>query len=132
MCNNNSIKKYGTQPIDMQWSVIRGDTSSLKIEFFNNDENTYWDTTGWTYISTSYDPQSDILDLITVTGYPGYAILTASEELTSYWGTKYGSVVAELPFDLQVVIPTDDASITWTPILGTIRVLGDVSPGSIL
>ena len=40
MCNNNSIKKYGTQPIDMQWSVIRGDTSSLKIEFFNNDENT--------------------------------------------------------------------------------------------
>ena len=132
MCNNNSIKKYGTQPIDMQWSVIRGDTSSLKIEFFNNDENTYWDTTGWTYISTSYDPQSDILDLITVTGYPGYVILTASEELTSYWGTKYGSVVAELPFDLQVVIPTDDASITWTPILGTIRVLGDVSPGSIL
>ena len=132
MCNNNSIKKYGTQPIDMQWNVIRGDTSSLKIEFFNNDENTYWDTTGWTYISTSYDPQSDILDLITVTGYPGYAILTASEELTSYWGTKYGSVVAELPFDLQVVIPIDDASITWTPILGTIRVLGDVSPGSIL
>ena len=132
MCNNNSIKKYGTQPIDMQWNVISGDTSSLKIEFFNNDENTYWDTTGWTYISTSYDPQSDILDLITVTGYPGYAILTASEELTSYWGTKYGSVVAELPFDLQVVIPIDDASITWTPILGTIRVLGDVSPGSIL
>lgn len=132
MCNNNSIKKYGTQPIDMQWSVIRGDTSSLKIEFFNNDENTYWDTTGWTYISTSYDPQSDILDLITVTGYPGYAILTASEELTSYWGTKYGSVVAELPFDLQVVIPTDGTPITWTPILGTIRVLGDVSPGSIL
>jgi len=132
MCNSNSIKKYGTQPIDMQWNVIRGDTSSLKIEFFNNDENTYWDTTGWTYISTSYDPQSDILDLITVTGYPGYAILTASEELTSYWGTKYASVVAELPFDLQVVIPTDDASITWTPILGTIRVLGDVSPGSIL
>lgn len=132
MCNNNSIKKYGTQPIDMQWSVIRGDTSSLKIEFFNNDENTYWDTTGWTYISTSYDPQSDILDLITVTGYPGYAILTASEELTAYWGTKYGSVVAELPFDLQVVIPTDGTPITWTPILGTIRVLGDVSPGSIL
>lgn len=132
MCNNNSIKKYGTQPIDMQWNVIRGDTSSLKIEFFNNDENTYWDTTGWTYISTSYDPQSDILDLITVTGYPGYAILTASEELTSYWGTKYGSVVAELPFDLQVVIPTDGTPITWTPILGTIRVLGDVSPGSIL
>ena len=132
MCNNNSIKKYGTQPIDMQWNVIRGDTSSLKIEFFNNDENTYWDTTGWTYISTSYDPQSDILDLITVTGYPGYAILTASEELTAYWGTKYGSVVAELPFDLQVVIPTDGTPITWTPILGTIRVLGDVSPGSIL
>ena len=132
MCDTKTIAKYGTQPKNIQWSVIRGDTSSLKIEFFNNDEITYWDTTGWTYLSTAYDPQGDILDEITVTSYPGYVVLEAPADLTAFWGTKYTSVVAELPFDLQIVIPGEASSTTWTPVIGTIRVLGDVTPGGSL
>jgi hypothetical protein len=43
---------------------------------------------------------------------------------------KYRSVVAELSFDLQAVIPDGLSTITWTPVIGTICVLGDVSPVS--
>ncbi len=42
------------------------------------------------------------------------------------------SVVAELPFDLQVNIPTAGENTIWTPIIGTITVIGDVSPGGSL
>lgn len=129
MCNDNLIKRYGTEPIKAQWNVVRGDTSFLKIEFFNNDEKTYWDTTGWTYSATAYDPQGDFLDGIVVIGSPGYVILKATEDVTALWGTRYAPVVAELIFDLQVVIPQGDINVTWTPVIGTIRVLGDVSPG---
>jgi hypothetical protein len=37
-------------------------------------------------------------------------------------------VVAELPFDLQIT--TNE--IVWTPVVGTIRVLSDVTPGGSL
>jgi hypothetical protein len=42
-------------------------------------------------------------------------------------------VVAELPFDLQITIPTDGPNDTiWTPVIGTICVLGDITPGGSL
>ena len=132
MCDINSIESYGRKPKTIQWNIVRGDTSSLQIDFFDLDETTYWDTSGWTYSSTAYDSQGDILDELVVTPHSGYAVITASADLTAFWGTKYTPVVAELPFDLQVTIQSDSGPTTWTPVLGTIRVLGDISPGSSL
>ena len=49
-------------------------------------------------------------------------------------GTKYKPVVAELKFDLQATLPGDGVSggggdevTKWTPVVGTICVIGDVS-----
>jgi hypothetical protein len=43
--------------------------------------------------------------------------------LSAFWGSTYRSSVAELMFDLEVTI--DDT--VWTPVIGTITVLGDIS-----
>lgn len=117
---------FGTSPINIKWNVIRGDTAKLRIEFFNDDEVTYFDTSDWKYLSTAYDRKTDILDELTVTSGDGYVDITAPSDLTSFWGSGYSSVVSELSFDLQVSI---DSSTTWTPVIGTIVVLADVSGG---
>jgi len=132
MYDINSIENYGRKPKNIQWNIVRGDTSSIRIDFFDLDESTNWDTSGWTYVATTYDSKSDILDELIVTPYSGYVVLTAPADLTAYWGTKYIPVVAELTFDLQATIPNYQSTVTWTPVLGTIRVFGDVSPGSTL
>ena len=127
-----TIEKYGATPANIQWTVVRGDTSNLTIEFFEDDEVTKWITTGWTYKATSYDPNGDYLDELSITTGAGKVIITAPASLTELWGTRYKSVVAELPFDLQVIVPDNDGDITWTPVIGSICVLGDVSPGGSL
>jgi len=43
--------------------------------------------------------------------------------MSTNWGTGYKSKVADLNFDLQVTM----GSVVWTPVSGTISVLGDVS-----
>jgi hypothetical protein len=135
MCSP-SIEKLGASPANIQWNVVRGDTATLKVEFFEDDEVTLYDTTGWTFIATAYDPASDVLDLLTVESYQdGIIYIIAKPNTTKNWGiTKYKPVVAELRFDLQATIPGDSVSggggdeITkWTPVIGTICVLGDVS-----
>ena len=127
-----TIEKYGATPANIQWTVVRGDTSSLTIEFFEDDESTSWNTENWSYTATSYDPSGDFLDELTTTSSAGKVIITAPSSLTELWGIKYKNVVAEFPFDLQVIIPDEDGDITWTPVIGTICVLGDVSPGGSL
>ena len=52
--------------------------------------------------------------------------------MTLSWGTAYKTIVAELPFDLQVQISDADEDTVWTPVIGTIRVLGDITPGGSL
>ena len=42
MCTS-SIEKYGANPANIQWTVVRGDSATLKIEFLENDESTYLD-----------------------------------------------------------------------------------------
>jgi hypothetical protein len=130
------IEKLGASPANIQWTVVRGDTATLKIEFLEDDEVTKYDTTGWTFLATSYDPASDTLDTLTVESYEdGVVYIIAKPNTTKNWGiTKYKPVVAELKFDLQATIPGDGVSggggdeITkWTPVVGTICVLGDVS-----
>jgi hypothetical protein len=131
MCSP-TIEKFGATPANIQWTVVRGDSASFTVDFLENDEVTAFDTDGWTYSATAYDPASDVLDELTVTVNSGVVTVTAPADVTANWGTKYKTVVSELSFDLQAVIPDGDSTITWTPVIGTICVLGDVTPGGSL
>jgi len=135
MCSP-SIEKLGASPANIQWNVVRGDTATLKVEFLEDDEVTPYDTSEWEFSATSYDPSSDVLDELTVTSYEnGIVYIVADKDITQNWGgSKYRPVVAELRFDLTAIIPGDAVSgggnndeTTWTPVIGTICVLGDVS-----
>lgn len=137
MCSPEQIRKYGAQPVNIQWTVVRGDTAVLKIDFFESNEQTEWDTTGWTYKATSYDPQGNVLDNLDIQPGEGYVTIIADSCITEKWGTGYSSVVVELKFDLQVTIPESNPNntlgqdIIWTPVIGTIAVLGDITPGGL-
>ena len=115
---------FGADPARIKWSVVRGDTSPLRVEFLQDDEETYFDISDWTFEATSYDPQSDALDSLEVTPGNGYVDIMAPASITELWGTGYKSVVTELTFDLQVTI---DEETVWTPLIGTISVLGDIT-----
>ena len=115
---------FGADPVRIKWNVVRGDTSPLRIEFLEDDEVTYFDTSDWEYVASSYDPKGDIIDELEVVSHNGYVDITAPSSITEYWGTGYKTTVAELIFDLQVII---DGDTTWTPVIGTIHVIGDVS-----
>ena len=134
----NSIAQYGADPINIQWKVVRGNTATLTVDFLEIDESTAFDTAGWTYKATSYDPQGNVLDDIPVEATTGSVTLTADSCITENWGTGYKNVVAELQFDLQVTIPgetisgVEEESTIWTPIIGTICVYGNVTPGGSL
>ena len=132
---NSTIQKYGANPIPIKWNVVRGDTATLKISFLQNNEITAFNTSDWTYKATAYDVNGDVLDELITTATSGAVTITAPASQTLNWGTSYNSVVAELPFDLQVVIEAGSGAgedTVWTPIVGTIVVLGDVSPGGSL
>lgn len=130
-----ATEKLGATPAHVQWTVVRGDSSTLSVEFLEDDEVTSWETEDWTFSATAYDPSGDVLDQLDVI-VNGYDIsIFVSSEISKNWGLNYRSVVAELPFDLQVIIPatvgeTEDT--IWTPVIGTICVLGDVTPGGSL
>lgn len=129
-----SIEKLGATPAHIQWTVVRGDSSSLAVQFLEDDESTGWDIEDWDFAATAYDVSGDFLDELTVTISGHTATIFASADLTKNWGTKYTSIVSELPFDLQATIPVgeDDVEPTvWTPVLGTICVLGDITPGGL-
>lgn len=133
MCTPTT-EKLGATPAHIQWTVVRGDSSTLAVEFLEDDEVTSWDIEGWTFLATAYDVTGDILDELTVNVSGHTATIFASADLTKNWGTKYTSVVAELPFDLQATIPAspgDTEDTIWTPVLGTICVLGDITPGGL-
>jgi len=114
---------------------VRGDTAELFIDFLELDESTGFDCSGWTYKATAYDINGDVLDEL-VTSAEGHSVtIIAPASLTLNWGSSYKTVVAELPFDLQVIIEVGSGAgedTVWTPIIGTITVIGDVSPGGSL
>jgi hypothetical protein len=133
MCSP-TVEKFGATPANIRWSVVRGDSANLKIEFFEDDEVTKYDTSDWTYVSTSYDPSGQVLDDLPVFAGVGYAEIQVPASITANWGTSYRSVVAELSFDLEVIIAAgsgEGEDTTWTPVIGTICVLGDVSGTSL-
>lgn len=119
---------FGSDPAFVRWQVVRGDTASLRIEFFEDDESTPYDISGWTFESTAYDQLADVLDVLSVEVGTGYVDIVASNTITANWGSGFNSLVAEIPFDLQVTLEDDTI---WTPVLGTITVLGDVTRGSL-
>lgn len=118
---------FGANPTRIKWTVVRGDTAKLKVEFWENDEATQYDTDTWTYESSAYDLKGDVLDTLQVTPGDGYVEITALPEVTSTWGTGHNAVSAELSFDLQVTI---GGTTVWTPIIGTIVVLSDITPNT--
>lgn len=119
---------FGSDPVNIRWSVVRGDTSTLRVDFLNNDETTYIDTDGWTYNASAYDRKTDIIDELEVEAFNGYVIVTAPADITSFWGSTYGGLVAELTFDLEVTLNDADSTV-WTPVIGSISVIGDVAGG---
>jgi hypothetical protein len=121
---NHGPEIFGADPARIKWQIVRGDTSPLRVEFLEDDEVTYFDTFDWTFEATSYDPQSDVLDALEVIPGEGYVDIMAPASITQFWGTGYKSIVTELTFDLQVVI---DENTVWTPLIGTISVIGDVT-----
>jgi len=123
-----STEQVGAEPVNIKWKVVRGDTATLRIDFLEDDEITTIDIDDWTFTSTSYDPSGDVLDELTVNKYDGYVIVTAPPDLTTFWGNGYRNVVANLPFDVQII--TDD-DVVWTPIIGTISVYSDITPGGL-
>jgi hypothetical protein len=131
-CSNcpPQIEKYGADPANVQWVVVRGDTAELRIDFLELDETTGYDTDGWEYMATAYNPISGTTYELDVNATDSHVVITADPEVTELWGTGAGSVVAELSFDLEVTIPGLINTI-WTPVIGTICVLGDVTGGSL-
>lgn len=119
---------FGADPARIKWNIVRGDTSPLRIEFLEDDEATYFDTSEWSFSASAYDPKTDILDELDVEPGEGYVDINVPASLTELWGTGYTSKVAELTFDLQVVIENETV---WTPVIGTISVIGDVTGGSL-
>jgi len=115
---------FGADPARIKWNIVRGDTSPLRVEFLQDDEVTYFNTSDWTFEATTYDPQSDFLDSLEVTAGEGYVDIMAPASITQFWGTGFKSVVTELTFDLQVTIDEDTI---WTPLIGTISVIGDIT-----
>lgn len=126
-----TIEKHGATPANVQWTVIRGDSATLKIEFFEDDETTYFDTDNWDFLATAYDQSGDFLDDLPVVVDDGFVEIKVPADVTANWGLDYKTVVAELPFDLQVVITEGSDETTWTPVIGTICVLGDITPGGL-
>lgn len=125
-------EKFGANPATIQWNVVRGDTATLKVDFLEDDEITKWNTSTWEFTATAYDSSGDVLDELTVTATTGSVIITAPASVTERWGSAYKTVVAELPFDLTAHIAVSGEDTIWTPIVGTIRVLGDITPGGSL
>lgn len=117
-------ESFGADPVNVQWQVVRGDTATMRVEFLDDDGTTPFDVSSWTFSASSYDPKNDVIDELQVVAGTGYVDITAPTDITSLWGTGYRSVSAELTFDVQAVI---DSSTTWTPVVGTIKVLSDVS-----
>lgn len=118
---------YGANPINIQWSVVRGDTAKLRIHFMESDEVTPQDTSGWVSSASAYNPKTGIVDVLDASVGEGYVDVIADSEITAGWGTGYAPIVAELSFDLQIIREGE----TWTPIIGTIAVIPDITPSNI-
>jgi len=119
---------FGADPAIIKWNVVRGDTALILVEFLEDDEETFQDTSGWSFTATAHDPIADTTDELEIEEGSGYVTIIAPAFITEGWGVGSNPKVAELKFDLQVLTEDD---ITWTPIIGTISVMGDITGGNL-
>jgi hypothetical protein len=74
-----------------------------------------------------------LLDDLSVEADGHIVTITAPASVTELWGSSaYKQIAAELKFDLEVIIEGGsgvNADTVWTPVLGTICVLSDITPG---
>lgn len=119
---------FGADPATINWSVVRGDTANLRVEFLEDDESTFVDISDWEFSASAYDFKADVTDELEVIVYDGYVEVLITPEISANWGTGFRNKVAELAFDLQVTI---DGETVWTPVIGSISVLADVTGGSL-
>lgn len=122
----NSRQKVGVDPVNVRWNVTRGDSSSIRVQFLEADEVTSVDISQWIFEASAFNRKERIFDDLEIEVDGTSVIITATPDLTEFWGTGVSTTVAELTFDLQVIIDRDTV---WTPIVGTITVLGDVTGG---
>lgn len=127
ICSSNT-DTFGAEPARVQWKIVRGDSAFLKVEFLEDDEITPTDMTGWTFVSSVYNKVSGIVEPLILTVGVGYVEISITSLMSSAWGDGFENIVSEMPFDLQVTKPNSNR---WTPIIGTICVLGDVTGGSL-
>jgi hypothetical protein len=125
-----SPQVLGADPLSIKWNVVRGDTSILRIEFLEKDEITPLNISQWTFDATAYNPQTDIVYPLEVelNVEEGSATIVAEADITAEWGVGVGGRIAELVFDLQIAQEDD---VIWTPVIGNISVLGDVTGGNL-
>jgi hypothetical protein len=116
--------EVGAAPANVLWNVVRGDTATLLVNFFENDEVTPIDTDNWSFAATAYDPRTSTSYTLIADEGNSAVNITATPEVTELWGSGITSTVAELSFDLEV---TRDDGVIWTPIVGQIKVAGDVT-----
>ena len=87
---------FGANPAYIKWDVVRGDTSVLRVEFYNNDENSPYDTSTWTYVCTVHNPKTNEFFTLDVTNGDGFATITATPEVSAQWGSGMNDLVAQL------------------------------------
>ena len=113
------------KPVNVKWNVVRGDTSTLRIDFLAEDEVTATDITGWNIQATAYDSKTVLSYALGVTANDGWIVITAEEDITELWAPGVQRYRAqELNFDVQVTFA--DFTV-WTPVIGTISVIADVT-----
>lgn len=117
-------KTLGNKPLSIIWNVVRGDTAILKVKFFELDEKTLLDTSTWKFEATAFNKKDKVFDELEVTLEEDCIVITADSNITEFWGTGIAPKVGELRFDLEVTI---DGTVVWTPIIGSISVIGDVT-----
>lgn len=116
--------EVGASPANVLWNVVRGDTATLLVQFFENDEVTPIQTDNWTFAASAFDPRTETFYTLETDEGVNAVTITADPDMTDEWGPGVVATVAELTFDLQV---TREDGVVWTPIVGTIRVAGDVT-----
>jgi hypothetical protein len=114
---------FGADPARVKWTIVRGDTSSIRVDFLDDDELTPFNTDNWSYVASAYDARNNSVDELSVESGDGYVIISIDPDTSANWGSGYSSTVAELSFDLEVSMD----EIIWTPLIGTISVMADIS-----
>jgi hypothetical protein len=119
---------FGADPVNIKWNVVRGDTAILSVQFLEDNEKTFLDTSDWDFSATAYNASTGLTDTLDVNPASGAVEIVAPAFITEGWGDGPGGQVASLRFDLQVIT---DGDFTWTPVIGTISVIGDVTGGNL-